>query len=824
MLCFYMYSFSQKAFPGAEGYGDNRGAYAGSSTPKILIVDNLDPGDFGDEASGRGTFLWCLNRPYPRIVLFEVGGVIDYSSRDKSIIIGESYLTVAGQTAPGVGITIVGTYLQVDYPSTNENRGIHDIIIQHIRVRTGDNLGGTPFNDRDAFSIFTGHVMIDHCSFSWSMDGITDLTRCHNITLSNCIFSEPLHLSHHFRETGEHEPEAHGFAMLITDVYNMTLKNNLFAYSMERNPFTRADSIVIINNMMYNGLGYKMGAAYHGDSYSKIHSSYIGNVVLRTQSTTNGMSKLAAIIESNVSPDSKLYFEDNICTQSIENPSIPEVDKIRIVDPDLKLATSSPLSLEGYNILPASLVEDYIVTNVGAKPFEREPIDERVVTNVHNRVGEIINSPGPLPARAYNFGVYVTGSTKGYMENGYDWSSSPRSFTINGTTVQLNQDCNSLQDVFDHINPQLPAGVESFLLSGGTFIGFRTTQTGSDKSLTVSGSGLTEFGIPEGTYYGSDGVGGLPSYPLETRTLSSINGYPEADPHGDDNSNGFTNLEEWIYAMGTGALALLGNETIPQGPSEFCQGTESTDYATIGDSQANIYSWVVSPQSAGTILGTGKAITVNWNPLFSGNCDLYFYAYGSNLSAVSSPIDIYVSPKPPAPDIPEGPDSLFQNSPDTEYTVIDMEEADEYDWKISPSAAGTLDPLFNTCSIRWDEFFFGNAYLSVRAKNECEYGYYSDSLLIKVNEVELGYGIINIFTPNGDGFNDYWSIPFVRDFPNATIKIFDRNNKLLIEYKGSDSSWNGTVNGELVPMGNYLYVIELGGGKQPIKGHVTVLR
>ncbi len=270
---------------------------------------------------------------------------------------------------------------------------------------------------------------------------------------------------------------------------------------------------------------------------------------------------------------------------------------------------------------------------------------------------------------------------------------------------------------------------------------------------------------------------------------------------------------------------LLGNETTPDGEIEFCQRTETTQYTTVGTLQADTYTWFVSPGSAGLVEGTGKTVNINWDPTFSGECNISFTASGpSNYSAISPPLTVNVSPGPDKPEKPVGPDSLFQNSPESQYSTIEVEGATSYEWSINPSNAGEVFGLGNTCGVQWNEPFFGTAYLRVRAQNDCGFGNYSDSLLMKIVEAELGYGIINIFTPNGDGYNDYWNIPFIRDFPDAIIKIFDRQNKLLVEYRGSDSSWNGTVNGELVPMGNYLYVIQIGQGKQPIKGYVTVLR
>lgn len=271
--------------------------------------------------------------------------------------------------------------------------------------------------------------------------------------------------------------------------------------------------------------------------------------------------------------------------------------------------------------------------------------------------------------------------------------------------------------------------------------------------------------------------------------------------------------------------AVLGSETTPTGSQEFCQGTQSTTYSTIGVIEASSYDWQISPQSAGSISGTGKSITITWNPLFSGNCNISFLASGANnFKAVSPALQVNVLPRPVKPTLPKGPEKLFQNAPLTDYSTTGISDAIGYEWKLFPPEAGKIYPNETTCKIEWNEPFLGYAYLSVRAENGCGQGKYSDSLQINVQEAELAYGIINIFTPNGDGFNDYWSIPFIKDFPDAVIKIFDRNNQLLIEYKGADSSWNGTVNGELVPMGNYLYVIDLKNGKPPIKGYVTVLR
>lgn len=812
-------AYAQLAFPEAEGYGaKTRGAYSGSATPKILIVDNLDPGDFGDEATGRGTFRWCINRPYPRIVLFEVGGVIDYRTLDfstfKYISITNPYLTVAGQTAPGPGITIIGTMVVLK---------THDVIMQHIRIRHGDDLNGIDGSSRDCLSIYSDakNVIIDHCSFSWGIDEIIGMTQPENLTMSNCIFSEPLDQSLHYNEYGDHEPEDHGYAMLIDQANNITLKNNLYAYSMDRHPLTRANNIVIMNNMMYNS-NLRIGPNFQS---GKVNIAYVGNVALPApDASTSSLTKLAGLIMADIHPDAKIYASDNMCVKSLENPNIKERDKFYFGNPDFQLANTSPVPLEGYSILNASNVEDYVLSNVGTKPFKRDEIDQRIVENVRNRTGHAINSPAPLPARAYNFSRTVTGTSAGYMLNGYDWQANPKSFSLNGKTIQLNQKCTSIHEVLDLINPQLPAGVETFICPGNTYIGFRTLNIGPSQSLSINGA-YSIFGIPDGTYYGEEGVG-WPAYATETRPLTSIDSYPEENPHDDNTGDGFTNLQEWLYAMGLGSPELLPSEAKPAGPEIVCQGSQDIQYTTVGSENANTYTWQVTPDDAGTVTSDGKTAIIDWEPDFYGSCALSYNAYGPiGFAAISPPLNIHVDPLPKAPVTPEGPVSLYQNSPDKEYSLHEtFSDVISYEWDLFPANAGTITNLGDRCRITWNESFFGNCYLSVRGINECGAGMFSDSLVIQVSEMELGYGIINIFTPNGDGFNDYWSLPFIREYPEAIIKIYDRNNRLLIEYRGTDSSWNGTVNGELVPMGNYLYVIDLGQGRKPIKGYVTVLR
>ncbi|MBN1951373.1 MAG: T9SS type B sorting domain-containing protein [Bacteroidales bacterium] len=91
-------------------------------------------------------------------------------------------------------------------------------------------------------------------------------------------------------------------------------------------------------------------------------------------------------------------------------------------------------------------------------------------------------------------------------------------------------------------------------------------------------------------------------------------------------------------------------------------------------------------------------------------------------------------------------------------------------------------------------------------------------------EVILDIGIPNFLTPNGDGFNDTWSIPFLYNKPDAEIRVFDRFGNLLIYYSAGEGEWDGTSAGNPLPVGTYWYVIEVPGISKAYKGSVSIKR
>ena len=148
-----VFAAQQSVFPGAVGFGVDTPA---GTDGQVLRVTTLD-------ASGPGSLRAALETPGARLVVFEVGGVIDLAG--KGLSIGEPFLTVAGQTAPSPGVTIIGGGISV---------GTHDILIQHLRIRPGDR--GLPKKsgwEPDGLSTSGGNsynIVIDHCSFTWDVE------------------------------------------------------------------------------------------------------------------------------------------------------------------------------------------------------------------------------------------------------------------------------------------------------------------------------------------------------------------------------------------------------------------------------------------------------------------------------------------------------------------------------------------------------------------------------------------------------------------------------------------------------------------------------
>ncbi len=258
------------AFDGAEGGGMWTTGARGAEKPEIYHVTNLND-------SGSGSFRDAVSKDN-RFIVFDVGGNIKL----KNPIYAQNVnnLTILGQTAPGDGISIEGEQVQF---SKSRN-----IIMRYLRIRMASKTreqSTIVFRDCD-------DIIIDHCSFSWSVDECADIYAVKNATIQWCIVSEALNNS-------VHSEGAHSMGSLWSGI-NMTAHHNLMASNYTRNPMiptgasTRTyynapdtDSVVNIrNNVIYNWGGEGYGAQ------NGIRVNFIGNYYRPGPGTKESAKKL----------------------------------------------------------------------------------------------------------------------------------------------------------------------------------------------------------------------------------------------------------------------------------------------------------------------------------------------------------------------------------------------------------------------------------------------------------------------------------------------------------------------------------------------------
>ena len=370
------------AFPGAQGWAAHT---PGGRGGKILRVTTL-------AASGPGSFAEAIAASGPRIVVFEVGGVVDLDMKELKIT--EPFLTIAGQTAPQPGITFIKGGLTI---------ATHDVVIRHIRVRPGDGLKPKRSGDIDAITTVRGarDVIVDHCSLSWATDenlsasstrflGESEKEWMENasrrITYGNNIIAEGL--AHSTHPKGEHSKGS-----LIHDhVNDVLIVGNLYAHNYERSPLFKGGARgQVLNNLIYDpgqrAIHYNLIAEeWLGHPYSRGQLVARGNVMRAGIST-----EPLAMVMVGGSGDLDLYLEDNLAVDRLGQP-MPLQGRYTTTPIEVKAMKQAPALPFGVSLLPSAKVQDAVIANVGARPWDRDDTDRRIVADVIEGRGEIIDS------------------------------------------------------------------------------------------------------------------------------------------------------------------------------------------------------------------------------------------------------------------------------------------------------------------------------------------------------------------------------------------------------------------------------------------------
>ena len=232
------------AFPGAEGFGAHAEGGRGGD---VYHVSNLNDHGAGSLRYGIETMQG------PRTIAFDVSGTIFLES---PLRITNSYLTVAGQTAPGDGITLARYVLDVS---------ASHVVLRYFRVRLGDEIVDRP----DAVHIESGsNIIIDHLSASWSIDEVmsSQSSRVDLLTIQWSLIAEALDKSHH-------EKGAHGFGGIL-GAPRQSVHHNIYANLKSRAPKVsgrRHCKVDFRNNVIYN---WRINNNYDGASS---HMNWVNN-------------------------------------------------------------------------------------------------------------------------------------------------------------------------------------------------------------------------------------------------------------------------------------------------------------------------------------------------------------------------------------------------------------------------------------------------------------------------------------------------------------------------------------------------------------------
>lgn len=394
------------AFPGAEGFG----RYAvGGRGGRVLKVTNLND-------AGPGSLREAVDAEGPRIVVFEVDGIIQLES---PLIIRNDFITIAGQSAPGGGITLR------DYDLTiNANH----VIVRYIRSRIGNESG----HEDDAISIRGGHhIIVDHVSTSWAIDENLSASQSFdperggnhlsNVTVQWSIISEGLY------DAG-HEKGDRGYGSLIRGSHGARYSwlNNLWAHNHSRmprvgnyaTPYQDPEGVLFDfrNNVFYNwghgaetdfwnwtpardtfdytaaqglvsdilygreGFDYHYAAGTDLDPASVARYNFVNNAYVQ------GPQTLGPVIFYMRNVTGRAFFEGN----TVDGQLLSQLNLVRSAAPD-RTFVNRPFPAGEVSTVSAGDAYDRVLERAGAS-FYRDAIDTRVIEEVRTRTGFIPDS------------------------------------------------------------------------------------------------------------------------------------------------------------------------------------------------------------------------------------------------------------------------------------------------------------------------------------------------------------------------------------------------------------------------------------------------
>lgn len=390
------------AFPGAEGAGRFTSGGRGTAAQPTTVFEVTNLNDDNNPGSLRHA-LQASASTYPyKTIVFRVSGTIHLTSKLNI----RSNTTIAGQTAPGGGICIA------DHPVVISG---DNVIIRYLRIRMGDKNQDKGMVDGsgsdDAFgNLGNKNIIIDHCSISWSSDEALTIYRGDSLTVQWSIVSEPLNYSYHF-EAGGTDYQEHGYGG-IWGSRRGSFHHNLIAHVKGRAPRFAGSSTYtpgtvgqenadFRNNVIYNWISYSTNGG-EGGNYNLVNNYYKYG-----PSTSSGSSSGVPIKNMIMNPSKstdlpypKLYLSGNYVDASADvtanNWKGMAMAGGSLADTALS-KVDQPFDIAPLTTHTATEAYQLVLQYAGALLPARDTLDQRIVDNVKNRTGRVIDVQGGFP-------------------------------------------------------------------------------------------------------------------------------------------------------------------------------------------------------------------------------------------------------------------------------------------------------------------------------------------------------------------------------------------------------------------------------------------
>ena len=408
------------AFRGAEGFG---AVSEGGRGGRVIAVTTL-------EDSGPGSLRACIETSEPRVCVFRVSGVIRFTQRPPRI--RNPYLTIAGQTAPGGGITLAHSGGDAGRTPL-VIKDTHDVVVRHLRVRT-DRVGNERGSE-DAVTIEnSSRVIVDHVSASWARDEIVNgYADNDEITISNSIFSWGI-------------PRHDKCALLAADSFQpqrVSFIGNLCAHNGDRNPdinFTPGSCIEIFNNVFYNAESEfaEVWESHGGSPVSIVGNSFIAGPDTRSDAvgivrqTIGSKGKASAYLRGNLFDGAFTHLDGSVAD----------------------IATDTPPCQFTMQPLLAQDAYTQVLQSAGAHP--RDALDRQVVSEVQRRGGKLAKAPGSIPA--VEAGTPYPDADEDGMDDRWERDHGADPETPDSWSDSDGDGISNLEQFLDDLSDQLVAG------------------------------------------------------------------------------------------------------------------------------------------------------------------------------------------------------------------------------------------------------------------------------------------------------------------------------------------------------------------------------